>query len=274
MKLRNLITIFITALLVSAVFAQEQSGNSSEKLTLDEIVKKANIASYYQGDDGKARVNMVITDKQDRKREREFVILRRDVKDGGDQKYYVYFHRPADVRRMVFMVHKHAGLDKDDDRWLYLPNLDLVKRIAASDKRTSFVGSDYLYEDVSGRGVELDSHELKEETDSQYVLKHTPKNPELVEFKYYLTYIDKETFLPMKIEYFDDKDRSYRLIEAMKVEKIGDKEYPTVTKSKVTDKKRESTTEMEFSDIQYNIGIEDDIFTERYLRRPPREARR
>jgi len=26
--------------------------------------------------------------------------------------------------------------------------------------------------------------------------------------------------------------------------------------------------------VQYNIGISDDIFTERYLRRPPREAMR
>jgi len=58
------------------------------------------------------------------------VILRRDVADGGDQKFYVYFLEPADVRKMVYMVWKHT--DRDDDRWLYLPALDLVKRIAAS----------------------------------------------------------------------------------------------------------------------------------------------
>ena len=62
----------------------------------------------------------------------------------GEQKFYVYFHQPADVSKMTFLVWKH--LDKDDDRWMYLPKIDLVKRIAGSEKRTSFVGSDYFYE--------------------------------------------------------------------------------------------------------------------------------
>ncbi len=39
-----------------------------------------------------------------------------------------------------------------------LPDLDLVKRIAAGDKRTSFVGSHFLYEDISGRAVQEDKH--------------------------------------------------------------------------------------------------------------------
>jgi hypothetical protein len=66
------------------------------------------------------------------------MILRRDVIDGGDQDYVVLFSRPADVRNTVFLVKKHVA--SDDDRWLYLPGLDLVRRIAAGDKRTSFVG--------------------------------------------------------------------------------------------------------------------------------------
>jgi hypothetical protein len=31
---------------------------------------------------------------------------------------------------------------------------------------------------------------------------------------------------------------------------------------------------MEFSNVKYNIGLDDSIFTERYLQRPPREAMR
>ena len=73
------------------------------------------------------------------------------------------------------MVWKH--LDKDDDRWLYLPALDVQKRIAATDKRTSFVGSHFFYEDVSGRRLSDDRHELVEVTDTYYVMKNTPKEP-------------------------------------------------------------------------------------------------
>ena len=234
------------------------------------IVNKANIVAYYQGDDGKATVNMVITDKNGNRREREFNILRKDVKDGGDQKYFVYFQKPADVRKMVYMVHKHADLGKDDDRWLYLPALDLVKRVAAGDKRTSFVGSDFLYEDVSGRSLEEDTHELIQTTEAYYVVKNVPKKPDTVEFGYFNVSIDRKNFVPMKMEFFDKEGKLYRIIESKKVEKIQD--FFTVVKSEVRDLKKESKTEMEFSGVQYNIKLNEDYFAERYLRRPPREA--
>jgi outer membrane lipoprotein-sorting protein len=245
------------------------AANELEVPDVQSIVEKANIVAYYQGDDGKAKVNMVITNKQGQTREREFIILRKDVKDGGDQKYYVYFLKPADVRKMVFMVHKHADINKDDDRWLYLPSLDLVKRIAASDKRTSFVGSDFLYEDVSGRSLEEDTHELIKTTEELFVVKNVPKQPDNVEFNYYNVSIDRKNFVPMKMEYYDKSGKLFRIIESVKVEEI--QGFPTVVKSVVSDLRTGSKTEMEFSDVKYNINLED-IFTERYLRRPPREA--
>jgi hypothetical protein len=236
---------------------------------VEAIVEKANLAAYYQGEDGRARVYMKITDRKGQVRQREFIILRKDVEDGGDQKHYVYFLRPADVRKMVYMVHKHVDPEKDDDRWLYMPSLDLVKRIAASDKRTSFVGSDFLYEDVSGRSLLEDTHELIETTDSEYVVKNVPKNPDSVEFSYFTVSIDRGTFMPTKMEYYDKNGKLYRIIESAAMETI--QGFPTVVKSVVSDLKTQGKTQMEFSDVRYDINLED-VFTERYLRRPPREA--
>jgi len=258
--------------------ATARSDETSEPNTATEIpdvntiVNKANFVAYYQGNDGKAKVKMTITSKQGQTREREFIILRRDIKDGGDQNYFVYFHKPADVRKMVYMVHKHAELQKDDDRWLYLPALDLVKRIAAGDKRTSFVGSNFLYEDVSGRSLEEDTHELVDANDRLFVIKNVPKKPDTVEFSYYNVAIDRNNFVPMKMEFYDKQGKLHRIIESIKVEIIQD--FPTVVKSLVSDLKTGGKTEMEFSDVKYDIGLDEDIFTERYLRRPPREAMR
>lgn len=235
------------------------------------IVNKANFMAYYQGNDGKAKVSMTITSKQGRTQQKEFIILRRDIKDGGDQKYYVYFLKPPDARKTVFMVHKHADLKKEDDRWLYMPAIDNVKRIAAGDKRTSFVGSDFLYEDVSGRSLKEDIHELIDVNDKLFVVKNVPKQPDAVEFSYYNVSIARKTFMPMKMEYYDKNGRLYRIIESKKIEKI--QKFPTVVKSIVSDLKTGSKTVMEFSGVRYDIKLKD-IFTERYLRRPPREARR
>jgi len=251
------------------IFAANEESATKEIPDVQTIVNKANIVAYYQGKDGKAKVKMTTTNKKGRKREHQFIILRKDVEDGGDQKYFVYFQKPADVRKMVFMVHKHADPKKDDDRWLYLPALSLVRRIAAGDKRTSFVGSDFLYEDVSGRSLAEDTHELIKTTDKLFVIKNVPKQPDTVEFNYFNVSIDRKTYVPMKMEFYDKKNKLYRVIESTKVEKIQD--FPTVVKSVVSNLKTGSKTEMEFSNVKYNINLKD-IFTERYLHRPPREA--
>ena len=236
---------------------------------VDEIVAKANRTSYYQGEDGRAKVDMTITDSQERERTRQFVILRKDA-DGGqdaDQKFYVFFRRPADVNRTAFLVWKRAGAD--DDRWLYLPALDLVKRIAASDERTSFVGSNFFYEDVSGRNPDEDNHVLEEGTTDYHVLKSTPKDKSLVEFASYRTWIHRETFIPVRIEYYDGEGKTYRTYEALEVQNIDG--FSTVTRTRMSDTHTGGQTTIEYSDLKYDVGLTDDIFTERYLRNAPRK---
>jgi outer membrane lipoprotein-sorting protein len=258
----------------------EEKKKPAPALGVPEIVDNTNRTAYYQGKDGRAQVSMVIKDKQGRSRKREFIILRRDevnpktgkAEDGymGGQKMYVYFKRPADVNKMVFMVWKHPG--GDDDRWLYLPALDLVKRIAASDKRTSFVGSNFFYEDVSGRDINADKHELVKTTDKYYVLKNIPRDPDSVEFQYYTMWIHRGDFIPVKIEYVDRSGQKYREYDALEIKKI--QGYPTVTRARMKDLKSGGETTIAYRDVKYDIGLPESIFTERYLRRPPRKYMR
>lgn len=255
----------------AAVLAYCAGTARAADLTAQEIANRSAERAYYQADNGRADVSMTITDRQGRTRERELTILRRDQTDGlGEQKYYVYFHEPSDVRGTVFLVWKY--LDKSDDRWLYLPALDLVRRIAASDERTSFVGSHFFYEDVSGRSPTEDTHELVGEDATYYQLKSTPKNPGEVEFAYFVSYIDKETFIPVQTTYTDPNGEEYRIYRVEKVETIDG--FPTVTRSRMRDLNREGETVLEYREVRYNTGIEEDIFEQRYLRNPPREVRR
>ena len=250
--------------------------SAQEKLTVEQIVERANRVAYYQGADGRAQVSMTIVDGQGRKRHRQLTILRRDEPDPsgkpgdqycGDQQFYVYFHRPADVNKMAFLVWKH--LDKDDDRWLYLPALDLVKRISSADKRTSFVGSDFFYEDVSGRHITDDKHELVKTTKNYYVLKHTPKDPKSVEFAYYTTWIHRGTFVVVKTEYYDAQGKKYREYTAEAVKTI--QGFPTVVKARMSDLRTGGYTVLEYKKVKYNVGLPKEIFTERYLRKAPRK---
>jgi hypothetical protein len=232
-----------------------------------EIVSRANIASYYAGDDGRSEVRMIITDAQGREQRRQFTVLRRNVEAGGDQDFLVVFSQPSDVRNTAYLVRKHAGAD--DDRWLYLPGLDLVRRVASGDKRTSFVGAHYFYEDVSGRSPSEDTHELLETSDESYSLRHTPRDPSTVEFSSYQTWIDRTNFLPMRIDYTNASGDVYRRVEVLRVEEV--EGYPTVTQSRVTDLTGGGQTDMQFRYIDYDLGLDDSVFTERSLRNPPRQ---
>lgn len=265
---------WLSALVLALPFLASYSLAEGEQLSVDEIVNRTNYQAYYQGKDGRAQVQMSITDSQGRQRERRFTILRLDESDSdevagdaysGDQKFYVYFQRPADVNKMAFLVWKHLGAD--DDRWLYLPALDLVKRIAAADQRTSFVGSDYFYEDVSGRSLEDDHHELIEANENYYVLKNTPKDPASVEFSYFIMYVHKTSFIPVQTEYFDKNGEKYRIASAHNVQDIDG--HATVVQSSMQDLRSGSTTIMSYSKVDYDVGLPEDIFSERYLRKAP-----
>lgn len=229
-------------------------------INVNEIIKKAEQASYYQGKDGKAKVDMHISDG----RRRQFVVLRKNF--DKDQKFYIYFNRPNDVRKTAFLVHKYQ--DKVDDRWMFLPALDLVKRIASGDKRTSFVGSNFFYEDISGRNIADDNHKLLETTDNYYVVESAPKDLNSVEFKYYKSWIHKTSFIPVKVSYFDKSDVEYRQYEAKRIETIDG--YQTVVEAEMRDLYDNTNTKISYSAVKYNQYLEENIFTERFLKAPPR----
>ncbi|MBE8167410.1 MAG: outer membrane lipoprotein-sorting protein [Shewanella sp.] len=262
----NLINRFInicsvTSLLIFGVFVYAQDSN----LSADTIIKKANLASYYSGNDGRAEARMKITDNQGRSQIRQFTILRRDEADGGNQDMLVYFSRPSDVKNMVFRVARHPNAQ--DDRWLYLPGLDLVKRISAGDKRTSFVGSDFFYEDISGRNPSEDNHELIPTNDEQYKVKSIPKDLNRVEFSYYLSWINKNTFLPMKVDYYNKAGKLYRQMKVIKSAVI--QEHPVVIKVSIKNLANGNSTIMQMRGIAFDLGIPQQIFNERSLRNPP-----
>jgi outer membrane lipoprotein-sorting protein len=257
-----LITLMILTLTVSATLAADMSAQ--------DIMKKSHLAYYYAADDGAANVTMTIA-KKGKERVREFVMLRLDLADGGEQKYYTYFEKPSDVSRMTFMVWKNP--DANDQRWLYVPAVDLIKQISADDKNSSFVGSDFTYEDVSGRHWTEDTHTLissDETLDGKpvYLISSKPKEA-YKGFAEKKSWICKESFLPLKEEYYNDKGELIRVFTAAKIEVVDG--IPTVTVRTMEDLKKNQKTTVQFDEIRYNVGITDDIFTERYLKNPPRE---
>ncbi len=270
MGLNRAVAAVILALLAVSWLAPPSAAQPSA----DEIMSRAHLAMYYPGEDMRARVTMRLVSRDGKERLRELTMTRRDLQDGGEQRYFIYFHRPPDVRDMTFLVWKYPG--KDDDRWLYIPALKLVRRIAASDKRSSFAGSDFSYEDISGREPEEDTHKLIREDKAgareTYVVESVPKDPGSVDFGRKLSWIDKVRGLPLKEEYFDRRGDLARVFTAEEITEI--QGFWTVTRRVVKNIQTGHWTEAVLAEVRYNQKLAPDLFSERALRAPPAELMR
>ena len=270
------------ALLGAGVFVRAQDGGrpgtqerQEQQPNAAAIIERSQRAFYYPGDDLKAHMTMELIARDGGKRTRVLTMLRRDETEGGNQKYFLYFHAPGDVRRMTFMVWKYPA--KEDDRWIFVPAVDLIRRIAADDKYTSFVGSDFTYEDVSGRDVAADTHTLLRqeklgEKDCS-VIESVPR--EAAVYTRRLSWIDTATFLPLKEEYYDAQHALWRVLTADRIADIvvGEgaqrRTYPTVMQRTMRNVKTGHRTEVTFTAVTYDLGIQDADLSERHMRQPP-----
>jgi outer membrane lipoprotein-sorting protein len=236
----------------------------------EEIVRRSALVQFHAGNDMRAKVTMRLLSKGGGERIRELIMARRNVKAGGDQRYFLLFLQPADVRDMTFLVWKYPL--RDSDRWLYIPAIKLVKRIAANDKRSSFVGSDFSYEDVSGRAVEEDNHALlreeKFEGKDVVVVKSIPKDEKSADFGYKISWVDKGSFVLWKEEYYDKRGSLYRVFTADEVKPI--QGFPTTIRRTMKNVQTGHRTEVTYEEVKYNLALADNLFSERSLKNPPK----
>lgn len=258
---------FKTMVAAAALALTAAAPSNAQKADPAGIVRKMHQAFFYQGESFRARVKMTLTDASGSERLRELTMLRVNMPKRGDQRYFMYFHAPGDVRRMAFLVYKYPA--KESDRWLFIPALSLVQRIAAKDAQSSFVGSDFSYEDVSGRDVEADEHKLLREEEHGgkpcYVIESVPKGS--ASYKRELSWIDKAAFLPLKEEYYDVQDQLFKEFTGEEIKEVDG--VPTAMKRTMKSVKTGHRTVVEFSEVKYHLGLKAEEFGERALRNPP-----
>jgi len=88
-----------------------------------------------------------------------------------------------------------------------------------------------------------------------------------VDYGYRLAWIDKETFVLWKEEYYDKRNELYKVFTADEVRQV--QGFWTVSKRTMKNMQNGHRTEVSFTDVAYNVGLEASLFTERYLSNPP-----
>jgi len=175
------------------------------------------------------------------------------------------FHTPASVKNTRFLQIQNES--RDDDKWIYLPALKSVRRIAASEGDKPFMGTDATYDDLSTRKVDRDNHELlKEETVGTYdcyVVKSWAKDPNDSQYSYRISWIDKKTWVPVKAQMYDKKSNLLKELTVEKLENINGYWIPmsNVLKNVQTG----HSTRLVITKIEVDKPIDKRIFTTNFL---------
>ncbi len=240
-------------------------------LTAQEIAQAAHDRD--EGDNLMSNMKMTLIDKNGKKRVRQ---LKNFAKEKGeDTLKLMFFLTPADVKDTGFLTYDYEDSDKDDDQWLYLPELKKVKRIASSDKSSSFMGSDFTYSDMTSRNVEDYSYEIMKEPEvgghKTWQLMVTPKNAKVVEETGYtksIVFIRQDNFVVVQALNYVKLGKKLKYMKVLGLEEI--EGVWTSTKVQMVTKKGKKTlhkTILEFSDIKYNQDLEESFFATRTLER-------
>ncbi|MCX6566341.1 MAG: outer membrane lipoprotein-sorting protein [Candidatus Aminicenantes bacterium] len=201
--------------------------------------------------------NMVMTITQGNSvKVREIRAWTRNNPDKDDDRL-MKFVSPADVRDVGFLVLN------DGTMYIYLPEFHRTRRIASSNRKDSFMSSDFSYDDL-GTGDFAQSYDptLREENADAWVLELKRKPGSDKTYAKIMMTVDKGKGMPIKTELYDDGGRLWKTAEQTYTS-IKDFWIPTLIK--MTDHKKNSNTIMEMKGVKVNEGVGDDLFTERNL---------
>ncbi len=251
MKPERLIVQFI---IVLAFFLAAGTANA---LTGDEVMAKVD-AVLSAPTDGTSMAKMILVDKNGKTKERTLKLWTRYFKDKDDWSLSK-FVAPGEVRDLGFLSLA------DDKMYLYLPAFDRVRRIASHARKESFAGSDLSNDDLStGRYVDHFSAKVTEETDQEYVLELTRKPGSNRIYPKSIVRVNKENFTIPAMKLFDKNKKLWKTFEGEYEQIQG---YWTMKTLTMTDVKKKHKTIMEMEDIEFDVGLDDKIFTQRYLKR-------
>lgn len=187
-------------------------------------------------------------------------------KENLNSKTLLITESPATNKGEKFLLWERPE-ENQADIWLYLPELRQVRRIQSGghqhDKEDD---SDLLFEDMHQRAVEKDEHQLKDDQEVRgepcYVIESRLKGHPMYGKKVF--YISKNEGTTRMIEYYSDRGALLKT-QSIDWQQIG--ESFVWKSSQIVNAESSRKTIVELTEVKVNVGLQDDQFTERALRK-------
>ncbi len=262
-------TCFFTVLFSSAIVVSAQA--QAESMTGLEIMEKVNARP--DGDHVTRSFTITTTDRRNISRVEKTVGYRKYF--GEEKRTIIFYAEPTNVRGTGFLTYDYSGADKDDDQWLYMPALRKIRRISASNRGDSFLGTDLSYEEIKKENkVEITDYEFKFIKEAEclgklgLLVNAIPITQEIAKELGYsrVEYcIDPNIWMARQVEFWDISGKALKTLKVLDVQAIDG--IWTSLDIHVVNHKTQHETRFTQQNVDYKAPVDDQVFSQQYLRR-------
>jgi len=261
--MKKVFIFFITIIFLISLteFAYSQLTGRDIMLKVDE---QQSVNSQY------GKTKMTLINKRGKKRVRDVLRYEKSYngEKGIDTKSLIFFEYPLDIRGTGLLLWNYEDIKKDDDRWLYLPALKKIRRIAGESKNDYFMGTDFTYDDMGGREVDEDIHGLLGQEEINGINCYKVKSISVDKNDMYskkIVWVIHEKWVVSRVDFYDNKGKLFKELKATDFRKVNNVWTPFKLHMENFIKNHQTVIEVE--EIKYNTEINDQIFTTTTLQR-------
>lgn len=216
------------------------------------------------------RMALTITDRRGGEYHRDLQVQTKKYGDDAS-KSLMFFHSPPQVRGLGFL--QWVRPNEADLQWLYTPSLKRVRQISGGGRRDSFAGTDFSYEDLAiiGEALDWDASEASsalagEETIDGVVcdiVELTPTPAADVHYGKVRLWIGRTDQFVHRYQFVDADGQLAKTLAMSDIRDVGG--IPAAHRMDMRSERAGSHTTVLVSELQYNTGLEDELFTQRRL---------
>lgn len=254
--MKKICTLFICLLCLSSHASLEEGLKIAQKMDA--------ASDGYIGES--STMKLVLIDATGRKIEREMLGESSEKKDMD--KTLMSFVKPFDVKGTKLLTwSKQVG---DDEQWLYLPSLKRVKKINSQTKGSSFMGSEFSFEDLGGQAIEKYTFFLKgnSKVGSEDVWILERKAKENSSYARVILYVSKKFLSTVKTEYYNKRNELLKVavFSGFVKYKVGTKEIYRPSSIEMNNIQSKKKSIFSWEDRKVGIAISDSHFSQESLK--------
>ena len=228
------------------------------------VDERSNVVTEYN------KTKMILINDKGKTRERDVIRYEKSYDNDQtiDSKSLIIFEYPADIRGTGLLLWSYKESGKEDDRWLYMPALKKIRRIAGESKNEYFMGTDFTYDDMGGRNIDDDVHNLlgEEKLDGAecYKIESVPKDKNEM-YNKKIAWVIPEKWITAKVEYYDKSDELMKVLTMSDIREVDGIWTPFVLYMDNLSKSHQ--TKIKIEEVRFNIEMNDQTFTTTTLQR-------